>query len=704
MTPAWNFLLNCVYSAETCPPATYQQFLQGQIYTMSDRDSADIVPCMVEFLSQIQVQANLIVPIIQQDSLWGLLIVHQCSNPREWLPWESDLLQQLANQMAITIVDDQGRYIDVNPAVCKLFGLSREELLGSTIAHFAEPGFEIAQVWRQFCEQKQMFGEFRLLRRDGTVRETEFAAVANFIPDLHLSIMRDISDRQQAQKKICEQAALIDIATDAIFIRDLENHILFWSRGAETLYGWTAEESSGKKTDELFYTKSLSQLEAALKATIEGGSWQGELEQTTKTGREIIVASRWTLVRDESRTPQSILIVNTDITEKKQLEQQFYRAQRLESIGTLASGIAHDLNNVFSTIILIAQLLSSKYKNAEPQTQELFQALNGSAKRGANLVKQILTFARGTEGKHIVLQPGHLLKELIKVIKQTFPKSIEIVHNIPTNTLWMVEADPTQLEQAIVNLLVNARDAMPNGGKLAIAAQNCIIDETYSRMHLEARVGRYIVISISDTGTGIPPEFLERIFDPFFTTKKVGQGTGLGLSTVLGIVKNHGGFVEVSTKLGKGTQFQVFLPIVERPSAELITETELPQGQGELILIVDDELIVRETTKKTLEDGNYKILVANDGIEAIALYAQYKAQIKAVLLDILMPNMDGLTTIRTIQTLNHNVKIIAMSGLPDREEKAIAIGANKFLSKPDTAKYLLTNLSEAIVQKFFECT
>ncbi|WP_414574733.1 CBS domain-containing protein [Anabaena sp. CCY 9402-a] len=402
---------------------------------------------------------------------------------------------------------------------------------------------------------------------------------------------------------------------------------------------------------------------------------------------------RWTLVRDELGKPQSILVVNTDITEKKQLEQQFYRAQRLESVGTLASGIAHDLNNVFAPIMMIAQLLPSRCKNVDARTQELFQTLENSSQRGANLVKQILTFARGTEGKPILLQPGHLLKELVKVIKQTFPKSIEIQTHIPTNTLWMVKADPTQLEQVFMNLAVNARDAMPNGGILTISAENRFLDQTYTRMNLDAHPGDYIVVTVSDTGTGIPPELLEHIFEPFFTTKELGTGTGLGLATVLGIVKNHAGFVEVSSQVDKGTQFQVYLPIGEGTLAESRIEGELPRGNGELILVVDDELVIQETTKETLENYNYKTLVANDGIEAIALYAQYQQEISAVLLDMLMPNMDGLTTIRTLKTLDPEVKIIATSGLPANCQKALFVGATAFLSKPYTARDLLTTFS-----------
>src|SRR5579883_1860605 len=510
------------------------------------------------------------------------------------------------------------------------------------------------------------------------------------------TVSRNITDRKLAEQKIAEQAALIDIVTDAIFVRDLQNRILFWSRGAENLYAWTAQESLGKVADELFDTQSLSQLEAGVKITLEQGCWQGELEQTTKTGKQIIVASRLTLVHNQFGRSQSILVVNTDITEKKQLAQQFYRAQRLESIGTLASGIAHDLNNVFAPILMIAQLLPLTCKNVDARTQKLFQTLENSSKRGADLVKQILTFARGTEGQLILLQPGYLLKEFIKVIKQTFPKSIEIVHDIPTKTLWMVQADPTQLEQVFMNLALNARDAMPNGGKLTITAENQLIDQTKARMHLEAKAGSYIVVTIADTGTGIPPEILDRIFDPFFTTKEIAKATGLGLSTVLGIVNNHGGFVEIATQVGKGTQFQVFLPTVSGTATTVTTQPQLPLGNGELILVVDDEAIVQQTTQEILADYNYKTLVANDAIEAITLYAKYQPQISAVLLDMLMPNMDGLTAIRIIRSINPHLKIIATSGLSANEHQAIASGADQFLYKPYTATDLLTTLSEVI--------
>jgi len=506
-----------------------------------------------------------------------------------------------------------------------------------------------------------------------------------------------LRDRKLAEETIREQAALLDVTTDAICLRDLNNQIIFWNKGAETLYGWQAIEAWGKNASELLYDEPSPEIEAALLQVISKGKWQGELTKLTKADKEILVASRWSLVFDEQGKPKSILTVDTDITEKKHLEAQLFRAQRLESIGTLASGIAHDLNNILTPILAGAQLLPLKFPDADERTRHLLEILEINAKRGADLVKQVLSFARGVEGKRITLQLRHLIVEVAKILKETFPKSIEVSTDV-LQDLWMVSGDSTQLHQVLMNLCVNARDAMPNGGSLSISAENLLIDENYVRMNLEAKEGHYIMITISDTGVGIPREILDRIFEPFFTTKDVGQGTGLGLSTVLGIVKSHGGFVNVYSEPGIGSSFQVHLPAVQE--METITPEEfLPQtGHGELILLVDDEIAIQDITRTSLETHNYKTLIASDGIEAIALYAQNKDKISAVLMDIMLPTLDGLTAIRTLQKINPQVRIIASSGLmSDNKLSAVAaIGVNTFLLKPYTVNELLLSLQKVL--------
>lgn len=513
-------------------------------------------------------------------------------------------------------------------------------------------------------------------------------------PMLERSIRYAI-ERKRAEQKIREQAALLDVATDAILVRDLENQILFWNKGAERLYGWKALDALGKNASDLWNEENLPEFKEAQNTLANIGSWQGELHQVTKSGKEIIVESRWTLVRDFEEKPKSILVVNTDITQKKQLEAQFLRAQRMESIGTLASGIAHDLNNVLAPILMTAQLLETQFD--VPRSKRLLPILVTNAKRGAALVKQVLSFARGLEGERTIVQVKHLILEIKHIATETFPKSIEIYTDIPQH-LWTVSGDATQLHQVLMNLCVNARDAMPQGGTLSISAENLFIDENYARMNLDATVGPYIVITVADTGTGIQPEILDRIFEPFFTTKELGKGTGLGLSTVVGIIKSHGGFVNVYSEVGRGTQFKVYLSAVEAMETQEAEELEMPSGHGELILVVDDEAAICETTKTSLETYNYKVLTASDGIEAVALYVQHREEISLVLVDMMMPSMDGPTTIRTLQKINPSVKIIAVSGLTssDKVAAAASAGVKTFLEKPYTAKELLQTINEVL--------
>ncbi|NJM69194.1 MAG: response regulator [Scytonema sp. RU_4_4] len=511
--------------------------------------------------------------------------------------------------------------------------------------------------------------------------------------ELHLRLRNLTKTLQEQNQQIREQAALLDITTDAILVKDLDNRLRFWNKGAEDLYGWKATEAIGKNANQLLYpVETQSQLQNLQESLALSGSWQGELHQVTKEGKEIIVASRWTLMGEQDGQPKSILTVNTDITEKKQLEAQFLRAQRLESIGTLASGIAHDLNNILTPILTAAQLLHLKLPNIDERSQQMFSTIETNAKRGAALVKQVLQFARGVEGKkRTIVQVNHLFSEIEQIVQETFPKSIGFSINIKSD-LWAIVGDATHLHQVLMNLVVNARDAMPDGGTLKISAENVFIDEHYARMNIEASVGPYIRITVADTGIGMSPEVVDRIFEPFFTTKEFGKGTGLGLSTVRGIITTHGGFVNVSSNIGRGTEFQVFLPAVEATATPLAENLELPKGNGELVLVVDDEAPILETIKISLETYNYKVLTASDGIEAIALYAQYKDEISVVLVDMMMPSMDGALTIRALQKMNPHVLIIGVSGLVAGDKLMEAARVKAFLSKPYTTKELLQTL------------
>jgi len=337
-----------------------------------------------------------------------------------------------------------------------------------------------------------------------------------------------------------------------------------------------------------------------------------------------------------------------------------------------------------------------KQISTHPRAKSILETIEITSRRGADIVRQVLSFARGMKGERVEVQPRHLLKDIQALIHETLPKNIQLKYCFP-NESWTLMGDPTQLHQILMNLCVNARDAMPQGGSLTITAENAVLDEQYAAMRIDAKPGKYVAISVTDSGTGIPPEILDKIFDPFFTTKDIGKGTGLGLATVIAIVKGHDGFLNVSSEVGKGTTFKVYLPALDHPleSSDKTEELdELPRGQGEMILIVDDEASILTITGQTLEAFGYEILTANDGVEAIALYAENRNKISVVLTDMAMPIMDGPATIRVLKKMNPLVKIIAASGL--RTEGTPVQPSSPeikyFIDKPYTAGTLLRTL------------
>ncbi len=508
----------------------------------------------------------------------------------------------------------------------------------------------------------------------------------------------ELHKRQEAEEQIREQAALLDKTQDAIYVRNLEQRIIYWNKGAERLYGWLAEEAVGKRADELFSTDSSVRHEEARRLILEKGEWMGELQQTTKGGKDIIVESRRTLLHDDVRgNPKSVLVINTDITDRKRVEQQMLRTQRLESIGTLAGGVAHDLNNALAPILMSVELLRMEY----PDATKLIDMVETSAKRGADMVRQLLTFAKGVDGARLLIQPQHLLKEMEKIIRGTFPKSISLQTNYAKG-LRTILGDNTQLHQVLLNLCVNARDAMPNGGTLTLEAENVEIDAAYASSVPEAVPGSYVVWRVTDTGTGIPPELVERIFEPFFSTKGLDKGTGLGLSTVMGIIKSHGGFVRVYSVPGQGTTFAVYLPADggSTDTTMLVKSPDAFRGNGEYILVADDEPAVRQAARAVLTALNFNVITAADGTEALIQVAEKRAELRVVLTDAHMPHMDGLAFVRVLKRMLPDVGIIIASGrLDEREAKEFkALGISAVLEKPFTQDKLVEAL-KAVFQK-----
>ncbi len=543
--------------------------------------------------------------------------------------------------------------------------------------------------------------EYRFRRADG--RYAYVLDRGHVIRDSVLGPVRmiggitDLTAWKEVEVRLREQAALLDAAHEAILVRDLSGRVIYWNRGAEGTYGWTAEEALGRSVEEILYADP-QHFRTATAATFFHGEWVGELEQLRRDGTRIIAECRWTLIREPSGTPKSILAINTDITERKRLEQQFLRAQRLENLGTLAGGIAHDLNNVLAPVLMSVELL--QILDQDPERLELLSTIQTSAQRGADMVRQVLSFARGVDGSRIPVDLRAVVTELEHIVRETFPKNVAL-RVITPETLWGVIGDPTQLHQVMMNLAVNARDAMPEGGVLSVCLSDTVIDSVYAGMNRQSRPGAYILMEIADTGTGIPLEIQERIFDPFFTTKEVGQGTGLGLSTTLAIVRSHGGFINAYSEPGKGATFKVYLPAqvgADSLSSRKDEPSLLPRGNGELVLVVDDEESIREVVRRTLERFGYRVLLAEHGADAIDVYVQRPSEIALVLTDMMMPVLDGPATISALRAINPRVLIVGSSGLdaPTQVVEAMGLGAAHFVSKPYTAETLLRVIHTAL--------
>jgi PAS domain S-box-containing protein len=505
------------------------------------------------------------------------------------------------------------------------------------------------------------------------------------------------TERKTAEARMFEQAELLDISQDVILVRGLNEEILFWNKGAQFTTGYTIEELRERGLASLYKPEHMPVRDEALNMTLSKGTWFGELKIVTKQERELTLQSRWSLVRNSDGSPKSILIVNTDVTEQRRLQSQLLRTQRMESLGTLAGGIAHDLNNVLSPIILAVDVL--KRKGLDEPVVALLDVVATSARRGADIVKQVLMFSRGYEGDRMVIQLKQIIKENEKFVRETFPKSIEVSATVE-GTLNPVKADPTQIYQVLLNLCVNARDAMPRGGVLTIDASNVVIDKNYASMNPNSTPGSYVMLSVQDTGTGIPQENIDLIFEPFFTTKERGKGTGFGLSTVAAIVKGHGGFIEVQSRKNEGTLFKIFIPSGQREEEFDVAKknSSIQTGGGEMILVVDDEASIREMTKVTLETYGYHVITASDGAEAILVFSNCKEGVGLVLTDMMMPVLDGPALVRTLGKLRPDLRVITMSGVETHREESEHLKPfmKAFLHKPFTATDLVQTIQTVL--------
>jgi PAS domain S-box-containing protein len=612
-----------------------------------------------------------------------------------------------SNVQGVLFWNVEGAVTEGNDAFLNLVGYTREDLEAGRISWITMTPPEYADIDKHALLKIAESGtcapfEKEFIRKDGSRVSVLVGATAfEDDPQQGVCFMLDLTERNRVDEQIVEQAALLDRAQDAIVVRDLEGKTLFWNKGAERMYGWTRLEAVGVNLNALLYA-NLKKFDNANGLTISKGEWHGELQHLTKDKRELTIEARWTLIRDSDGNPKSVLAINTDITEKKKIEAQFMRAQRMESIGTLAGGIAHDLNNILAPIMMSIGIL--KKISDQPQAKTILNTIELSAQRGADIIRQVLTFARGLEGQRIEVQPRQLLVDVENIIRDTFPKDIRLQF-VVADDVWTILGDPTQIHQILLNLCVNARDSMPNGGNLTIHVENLPLDEYYAASRIETKPGRYVRFSVTDSGIGMSAELIDKIFEPFFTTKELNKGTGLGLSTVMAIVKSHDGIINVYSEPGRGTTFKLYLPAMEfcsKTSETEIEEASWPRGKGEVILVVDDEASILSITSQTLLAFGYRVLTATDGADALAIYIQHKDDIDVVLTDMMMPIMDGPASIQALMRVNPKVKIVAASGLSSHGllGKATGVGVKHFLNKPYPAGMLLRTMRKVIDEAF----
>jgi PAS domain S-box-containing protein len=619
------------------------------------------------------------------------------------------------------IAEPGPRILYVNPAFEKITGYKPDEVMGRSPRFLQGPGTSVDEVRRieaALAERRNFRSELLNYKKDGTPLWLEIEATTTKNPssgvEFFVFTQRDITARKKAEAAHREQERTI-----ATLFSNLQGMAYrchndgFWtmefvSGGCRDLTGFDPEALVGNRVTS-FEAITETEDRVAVRQIITRAVGRGEPFELTYRIRTKDGALKWVWERGRAvpgpdGPVQFLEGFITDITERKLLEAQVLQNQRLESVGTLAGGIAHDLNNVFAPIMMAGDLLTDKAQDKDEI--QLLDVIAASAKRGAELVRQILLFARGMEGPKVAVDPAELFTELKTFLESTLPKSIRVNFEIAPG-LPSVAGDPVKLHQMLLNLSVNASDSMQNGGRLAISATTASVSASAPRPHPDAVPGPFVRIDISDTGCGIPDILKGQVFDPFFTTKGVGRGSGLGLSTARSIVKAHCGFITFVSTEGIGTTFSVFLPTNEAGLSRSVRGDPgkanlgpMPRGKGENILVVDDEESVRVIMRSTLENFGYRVVVVADGSEAVALFRSAPALFDLALVDMQMPGLDGSKTIMALRHIRPELPIVGASGLATSQnrEQAAANGVRHFLDKPFSVETLIRTVHAAMAK------
>jgi PAS domain S-box-containing protein len=619
------------------------------------------------------------------------------------------------------LAEEGFRILYVNPAFEKVTGYKPDEVLGRSPKFMHGPGTnqdEVKRIESALLDRKPVRAELLNYRKDGTPFWIEVDATTTRNPssgiEFFVFTQREVTERKKVEAKHREQERVVGTLFSNLpgmayrATNDGVWSMEFVSGGCRDLTGYDAEELIGNRVT-TFEAITEEEDRRPVRELISRAIGRNEPYELTfrirtRDGRLKWVWERGRLVPGPDGQGQALEGFITDITERKLLESQVLQNQRLESVGTLAGGIAHDLNNVFAPIMMAGDLLSDRAQSKDDT--QLLDVIAASAKRGAELVRQILLFARGMEGPRVAVDAKVLFAELKTFLDSTLPKSIKVNFEVPSG-LEFISGDPVQLHQMLLNLCVNASDAMPAGGRLAISATAAMVSASAPRPHPDALPGAFVRIDISDTGCGIPDILKGQVFDPFFTTKGVGKGSGLGLSTARSIVKTHCGFITFTSTEGIGTTFSVFLPTTEAGLSRTVKGDPtkpslgpLPRGHGENILVVDDEESVRVIMRSTLENFGFRAVVAADGAEAVALFRSAPALFDMALVDMQMPGLDGGKTIMALRHIRPELPIIGASGLATNlnREQAAANGVRHFLDKPFSVETLIRTVHAAMAK------
>ncbi len=634
----------------------------------------------------------------------------------------SDLLEALPD--AIIAVDRDGTILQVNSQTQELFGYEREELIGQKVEmlvpesfrgqhHHHRQNFANAPRIRRMGADLELFGR----RRNGSEFPVEISLspVSTESGTFVLSAIRDISDRKRIDEELrraneelhqrtIEQlgeyrsrlASIIDTSEDAIISKDLNGIITSWNKGAERVYGYTPDEAVGKHISILAPSDRKDEIPEILRRIARGESTEHyESARMTKDGRQIDVSLSVSPLRDAIGDVVGASVIARDITSQKRAESQLRQAQKMEAIGRLAGGVAHDFNNILGIINACSEFLRDRI-DSSAESSVYVDNIRKATDRGRSLTKQLLAFSRTSVIQPRVLDLNERLRDVSKLLRPLMGEDIEvlIVSKAPTA---VVEADPGQLDQIVVNLAVNARDAMPRGGKFILETGAVKFDENFAEQHQDMPAGKYVVLAASDTGSGMDGATVARIFEPFFTTKEIGKGTGLGLATVYGIVKQSAGHILVYSELGHGTTFKIYLPSADHKiglASQPEEETVSPKRHGTTILLVEDDELMRGLTSQMLREHGYDVIEADDGKSALESVATHSGPIDLLLTDVVMRRMSGPELVERLSATNPTLKVVFMSGYTGEliAEREVLKRGITLLEKPFSRTALLNTI------------